>query len=52
MECDGNMAGMVRGVMRTGFGGGNKKTRGHFEDLGVGLKITIEWMLKMSAGSA
>jgi hypothetical protein len=46
------MAGMVRGAMRTGFGGGNKKTSDHFEDLGVGLKITIERMLNMSAGSA
>jgi hypothetical protein len=29
------MASTVRGVMCTGFDGGNKKTRGHFEDLGV-----------------
>jgi len=38
-----------RGVYRI-FDGGNLRERGHLEDLGVGGRIILRWILKWDGG--
>jgi hypothetical protein len=45
MRWAGHMARMGRGEMLTGFWLGGPKARDHWEDLGVGGRITLKWTL-------
>jgi len=45
MRWAGHAARMGRGEVFTGFQLGDPKARDHWEDLGVGRKITLRWTL-------
>jgi hypothetical protein len=45
MRWAGHVARMGRGEMLTGFWLGGPKARNHWEDLGVGGRITLRWTL-------
>jgi hypothetical protein len=45
MSWAGHVACMGRGEVFTGFWLGGPKARGHWEDLGVGGRITLSWTL-------
>jgi hypothetical protein len=45
MRCAGHVACMGRGEVFTGFWLGVPKARDHWEDLGVGGRITLRWTL-------
>jgi hypothetical protein len=45
MRWAGHVARMGRGEMLTGFWLGGLKARDHWEDLGVGGRITLRWTL-------
>jgi hypothetical protein len=45
MRWTGHVARMGRGEVFTGFWLGGPKWRGHWEDLGVGGRITFTWSL-------
>jgi hypothetical protein len=45
MRLAGHVARMGRGEMFTGFRFGSLKVRDHWEDLGVGGRITLRWSL-------
>jgi hypothetical protein len=45
MRWAGHVARMGRGVVFTGFWFGGLKVRDHWEDLGVGWRITLRWTL-------
>jgi len=46
MRWAGNVAGMGRGEVHTGFWWENLKERDHLEDLGVDRKITLRWTFR------
>jgi hypothetical protein len=46
MRWAGHMARMGRGEVFTGFWLGGPKARDHWEDLGVGRRITLRWTLE------
>jgi hypothetical protein len=45
MRWAGHVARMGRGEVLTGFWLGGPKARDHWEDLGVGGRITLRWIL-------
>jgi hypothetical protein len=45
MRWAGHVARMGRGELFTGFWLGGPKVRDHWEDLGIGSKITLKWTL-------
>jgi hypothetical protein len=45
MRWEGHVARMGRGEVFTGFRLGGSKGRDHWEDLGVGVIITLRWIL-------
>jgi hypothetical protein len=45
MKLPGHVARMERGEVFTGFSLGSPKVRDHWEDLGVGGRITLRWTL-------
>jgi hypothetical protein len=46
MRWAGHVARMGRGEVFTGFWFGGPKVRDHWEDLGVGGRITLSWALR------
>jgi hypothetical protein len=49
---DQSRTGWERGVVRRGFRWENVMARDNLEDLGVGGRITLDWILKESVGRA
>jgi hypothetical protein len=45
MRWAGHVACMGEGMVFTGFWFGSPKVRDHWEDLGIGEKITLNWTL-------
>jgi hypothetical protein len=45
MRSAGHVARMGEGEVLTGFWLGGPKARDHWEDLGVGVRITLRWTL-------